>query len=296
MRDVCTMTVKKRTSDFDWDDARSFLALARAGSLSGAARTLGVNHATIGRRLAGFEATLGLTLIERRASGWTLTRDGQAVATAAAAMEQAADSVGLRARGADAALSGAVRLSATEGIAERLVAPSLVAFHQRYPEIRVELISDSRSVSLARRQADLALRWQRPSRGDDLFARRIATVPFQLYGRPIWRDRAAPPLVGYDESLSQLPEAQALARLFPDRDPILRANSSAVQAAAVRAGVGVGFLPRYYVHGIADLVVIRPGERVVRELWLLLHRDLRRVPKIRALADHLLASLLAALG
>ncbi|HYH19245.1 MAG TPA: LysR family transcriptional regulator [Azospirillum sp.] len=284
------MTVQNRSGALDWEDLRVFVALARAGSLSAAARALKVSHATVGRRIAALEDTLGRALFDRRADGYALTAEGAAVLELAAGMDERALAI-LRRAGRDAGLTGTVRLTATESLAERFLIPRLVAFRRRHPGIDLEVLSDPRSLSLAKREADVAVRLARPQAGE-LVTRRLATIAYGLYVAP---DGDAASWVGYDDSFAHLPEAQWLARHAAGGRIALRANGLPAQIAAVRAGFGKALLPRWFAEEEAredgGLVACRPpAPPPVREAWLVVHRDLKDVPRVRALIDAVVAA------
>jgi DNA-binding MarR family transcriptional regulator len=156
-----TMPDKKRTDSLDWEDVRYFVALARNGTLSATARALHVNHATVARRIASLEALFGRALFDRRVKGYVLTAEGKAVFGEANAMDEAALSV-LRRLDAGTELSGPVRLAVGRVLAERFLIDRLRTFHERYPAIDLEVIGGSRVVSLAKREADVALRYGSP--------------------------------------------------------------------------------------------------------------------------------------
>jgi DNA-binding transcriptional LysR family regulator len=267
------------------------VALARQGTLSATARSLRVNHATVARRIASLEALLGRALFDRRAGGYALTAQGKAVLEEAAAMDEAALSV-LRRLDAGTELSGLVRLAAGRVLAERFLIDRLRAFHQRYPAIDLEVIGGSRVVSLAKREADVALRYGSPE-DSALVARRLATITFGLYASEAYRDKlksGQPPVfIGFDEESDFIAEAKWLARQFADRRFSFRTNSQTTQAAAARAGYGVALLPRYLVASHEpDLVEVSLGGALPeRDVWLLVRRDLKDVPRVRALTDYL---------
>jgi DNA-binding transcriptional LysR family regulator len=266
------------------------VALARYGTLSATARALRVNHATVARRIASLETLLGRPLFDRRASGYALTVDGKAVLDEARSMDEAALSV-LRRLDAGTELSGLVRLTVGRVLAERFVIDRLRTFHERYPAIDLEVIGGSRVVSLARREADVALRDASP-KDSELVARRVATITFGLYASPAYRDKLkagdTPEFVGFDEESDFVAEAAWLARRFGDRRFSFRTNSQTTQAAAARAGYGVALLPRYVAADDQGLVQVLPGERLPeRDVWLLIRRDLTKVPRVRAVTDHL---------
>ena len=285
------MPDRKRTARLDWEDVRYFVALARHGTLSATARALRVNHATVARRIESLERLLGRMLFDRRTKGYVLTSEGKAVLNEANAMDDAALSV-LRRLDAGTELSGLVRLAAGRVLAERFLIDRLRAFHERYPAIDLEVIGGSRVVSLAKREADVALRYGSP-KDSELVARRVATINFGLYASPAYREKLkagqTPAFIGFDEESDFIAEAKWLARQFGDRRFSFRTNSQTTQAAAARAGYGVALLPRYIVatHG-PDLVPVSLGGPLPeRDVWLLIRRDLAKVPRVRAVADYL---------
>jgi len=274
------------TGPLDWEDLRVFVALARAGSLSAAARALKVSHATVGRRVAALEDALGRALFDRRADGYALTAEGAAVLELAAGMDERALAI-LRRAGRDAGLTGTVRLTATESLAERFLIPRLAAFRRRHPGIDLEVLSDPRSLSLAKREADVAVRLARPQAGE-LVTRRLAAIAYGVYAAP---DGDASAWVGYDDSYAHLPEAQWLARHATGARVALRANSLPAQIAAVRAGFGKALLPRWFAEEEGGLLPLPPpAPPPVREAWLVVHRDLKDVPRVRALIDAVAAA------
>jgi DNA-binding transcriptional LysR family regulator len=284
------MTAKKRTA-LDWEDIRYFVALARYGTLSATARKLRVNHATVARRVTSLETLLGHPLFDRRADGYALTAEGKAVLDEARSMDEAALSV-LRRLDAGTELSGLVRLSVGRVLAERFLINRLGAFHKRYPEIDLEVIGGSRVVSLARREADVALRYGSPE-DSELVARRVAKITSGLYASPAYRDRLKaghrPAFIGFDEENDFIAEATWLARRFGDSRFSFRTTSQSTQAVAARAGYGVALLPRYLVANDQDLVPVLPREHLPeRDVWLLIRRDLSKVPRVRAVADYLI--------
>src|ERR1051326_808736 len=286
------MPVKKRTAGLDWEDVRYFVALARRGTLSATARDLRVNHATVARRVASLEAAGGHPLFDRRADGYALTADGKAVLDEARPMDEAALSV-LRRLDAGTDLNGLVRLAIGRVLAERFLIDRLRAFHARYPAIDLEVIGGSRVVSLARREADLALRYGSP-KDSDLIARRVATIGFGLYAAPGYRDNidagAPPAFIGFDDESDYIVELASISHQFGERRFALRTNSQTTQAAAARAGFGIALLPRYFAAADPDLVPVSLANRLPeREVWLVIRRDLRNVPRVRALADYLVA-------
>jgi len=280
------MGVQKRSGPLDWEDLRVFVALARAGSLSAAARELKVSHATVGRRIAALEETLGRTLFDRRADGYVLTAEGAGVLELAAEMDERAHGI-LRRSGQETGLTGSVRLTATEVLAERFLIPRLAALHRRHPGIELEVVSDPRSLSLAKREADVAVRLARPQAGE-LVTRRLAGLAYGVYAAPEG-DRSG--WIGLDDSLAHLPEAQWLARHAAGARFVLRANTLMGQLAAARAGFGKALLPRWFADEEGGLVALPPpAPPPVREAWLVVHPDLKDVPRVRAVIDAVVAA------
>jgi DNA-binding transcriptional LysR family regulator len=284
------MPDKKRTAALDWEDLRYFVALARYGTLSATARGLRVNHATVARRVTSLETRLGRALFDRRADGYALTAAGKAVLDEARSMDEAALSV-LNRLDTGAELGGMVRLTAGRVLAERFLIPRLHAFHERYPAIDLEVVGGSRVVSLARREADVALHYGTP-KDSELVARRVAKIAFGLYASPAYREklkaRDTPAFIGFDQESEFIAEAGWLAGEFPNGRFSIRTSSQTTQAAAARAGFGVALLPRYVAADDPGLVRVSLGERLPeRELWLLIRRDLTKVPRVRVVSDYL---------
>lgn len=273
----------------DWEDARFFAALARHGSLSATARALGVNHATVARRVAAMEQALGEKLFERRPDGYALTPAGTRALEAADAMEKAARRL-LRAQ-EERPLGGLVRIAATPSLADLYLVPRLAALAQRHPAIDVEIVSERRLASLARREADIALRLGAP-KDAEVIARRLATLAFGFYGTADWRGRiaagAAPVFVGFDEANAHLPEAAFLARHFPRARLAVRANTQSTQAIAARAGHGIALLPRFIAAGEDALVSVPLAPLPpTRDLFLLTNRLSADDGAVRAVRDFL---------
>jgi DNA-binding transcriptional LysR family regulator len=278
----------------DWEDIRHFVALAREGTLSGAARTLGVDHATVARRVAALETSTGLRLVDRRARVTALTEDGRRIAAVAAPMEEAAFAIGRAAQAAKPGVDGEVTISAPPNFASAVIAPQLVRLRQQHPGIRIKLIGEKRRASLGRREADLALRLLRPVESG-LFVRKIGSFGFSLYGAPEYLSKTPPhafAFIGYDASMAESPQEVWLRTIIGEREVVLRTNDLETQIAAARSGLGIATLPHYLGDGDPRLqrhvVTAKP---ISRDVWLLVHRDLRQVPAVRAVMDFLVSCL-----
>jgi DNA-binding transcriptional LysR family regulator len=278
----------------NWEDLRHFVALAREGTLSGAARTLGVDHATVARRVAALEESTGLKLVDRRSRATTLTDDGRRIASVAAPMEEAAFAVCRAAQAAKPGVDGDVTISAPPNFASSVIAPQLTRLRSQHPGIHIKLIGEKRRASLSRREADIALRLSRPVE-TGLFVRKIGSFGFSLYGAPGYLEKTpshALAFIGYDASMAESPQEMWLAKIVGEREVVLRTTDLETQVAAARSGLGVAALPHYL--GDADSGLQRhvvTQKPVSRDVWLAVHRDLRQVPAVRAVMEFLVSCL-----
>ncbi|HEY8262437.1 MAG TPA: LysR family transcriptional regulator [Methylosinus sp.] len=274
---------------FDWRDLHCFLVLARAGSLSAAARELGVDHATVGRRIAALEASLGLRLIDRLPRSRPLTEDGVAIAAAGDRMLELAQEVARRSRGAALELSGSVRVSAPPALATSCFAAGAERLRRAHPRLTLVLLASSAFAALDRGEADIAVRLVRPEEPDAL-ARKIGTMRFGLYARADHAERAAEDweFVAFDASFDHLAQQAWLRMIAAGRRVAFEANDLFAQQAAARAGVGVAVLPTFM--GEDDPALVRlpvDPEPPERDLWLIAYPDLRRSPAVRAVMEFL---------
>ena len=278
----------------DWEDLHHFVTLAREGTLSAAARTLGVDHATVARRVAALEQSTGLKLVDRRSRATTLTEDGKRIAAVAAPMEEAAFAVGRAAQAAKPGADGEVTISAPPNLASAVIAPQLSRLRLQHPRIHIKLIGEKRQASLGRREADVALRLMRPMEAG-LFVRKVGSFGYSLYGAPGYLEKTPPHalvFIGYDASMAESPQENWLGLIVGKREVVLRTNDLETQAAAARAGLGVAALPHYLGDGDPRLQRHVVTERPIsRDVWLAVHRDLRQVPAVRAVMEFLVSCL-----
>jgi len=280
---------QERAGRLEWGHLRFFLELARTGSLSSAARRLGVDRNTVARRVAALEEELGLALFERGPQGWTPAPAGQELSELASRVEQDVLALARHADARDRAPTGTVRLTTPVHLAAHLLGPELPALRRRHPGLLLEIAADQRAFDLTRREADLALRMGRP-RDAGLVTRKLSEVAYGFYGaRPAARrgavDFAADAFVGFDDSLAGVPQERWLERVGPGRRVVFRSNSTATLQAAGRAGVGVALLPRFLGDRDPALQLLPGPEPVPHELWLLVHGELRRTPRVRAVIE-----------
>lgn len=276
----------------DWNDLRYFLAVARTGSLSAAMRELRVSQATISRRIQALEAALGVVLFERSNTGYVVTPAGRQIY---ARTEEAEAAILGVARGADAgrgSLQGSVRIATGEALASHLIAGHLKTFQSRHPALQLEFVTGFRAVSLSRREADLALRLIRPDQGD-YTRRRVGSVGFGLYAasdlveaRPALRDDPwTVDFVGWDHSMRDIPMAGWVKEQASSRT-VATSTSMNVQLALAKSGVGAAILPCFVADAVSGLVRLAgPAEVGSLDLWLVVHGDLSRVPRVRAVLD-----------
>lgn len=281
----------------NWNDLRFFLAVARGGGLMAAARRLKVDQTTVARRLSALEAAIGARLIDRSPRGVTLTGQGLALVEYAERIEAetvaAAERLGVEGQ----PLSGTVRLATPEAFGAWLVAPAARAFHEQYPGLQLELVPESRSVNLSRREADIAIGLSRPTQGR-LVARRLADYTLGLYASRAYLDERGPlisladlpgrPLVWYIDELIDVPELRYLDQVADGAPTMFRSNSIAAQQAAVASGLGFGVLHKFAASQDPRLVRVLPDAlNLKRSYWLCAHADQARIPRVRAVMNFL---------
>ncbi|MCD7061320.1 LysR family transcriptional regulator [Pelagibacterium xiamenense] len=266
-----------------WDDLRTVMAIARAGSLSGAGRALGVSHATIFRRLGAIEARLGVSLFERSRDGYVPTPAGEDIAATAERIEAEVLGAERRVAGRDLRPSGTVRVTTTDSLLAGLLTPIFAAFRAIHPEIALDVAISNHPFDLTRRETDVAIR-SSMSPPETLVGRKLGTLAQCVYTST--HGGAAADWVGWDESMLHSQFARWLKARGHDTRSGYRVNSVMGLCEAVRSGLGETVLPCYLADG--DTGLMRRGEPIPElaiDLWLLIHPDLRRVARIRAFAD-----------
>jgi DNA-binding transcriptional LysR family regulator len=271
--------------DFDWNDLRYVLALARAGRLARAARQLEVDETTVARRLARLEQALCSRLFERVGGRLLATETGQIVIRQAENIESSAQQIGQAATGADARTAGLVRLAAVPMLLNRLLVPTLPRLLEAHPLLQVQLVAEPRNLSLMQRQADLALRFGRPEGEQRVIARRVANLAYLIYGPSPAPSRMLP-WITHDSNFGVLPHTRWLAKVIkdePEAGPTIIVNDSDVIVHAIRAGLGRSLLPSCIGDREPGLTRLSGRKPVLsRELWLLVHPELRHVARIAA--------------
>ncbi|WP_299986130.1 LysR family transcriptional regulator [uncultured Ruegeria sp.] len=282
------------TDTLVWDDIRAFLAVARVGTLSGAAGHMGLGLATVSRRIERLEVAIGQPLFLRQQSGYRLTDDGTALVERAEEMEAAALSLtsGLR---QDAVVSGTVRLATAENLATGLILPELARLRAEYPQLTLEIVTDIATVNLHRRDADIALRMVKPERGN-VTLQRLGTLGYGLYGAPGYvaarreamgaRAFDADDFIGWSETHANLPAAQWIERMLKGRAPAITTTSLATQIAACVSGFGLAILPHFLAKP-RDLTCLDADLGIDQSIWLVTQSDLAQSRRVRLVADFL---------
>ncbi len=274
----------------DWEDVRVFLALARHGSLSAAARALSINHATVARRIKSLETALNTKLVDRRRDGYVLTAAGTRALTAASDMEAAAGTLGRR--GSNDAPAGLVRVNAPPALAQSYLVPRVTKLPLQYPGLDLDLATDLRPVSLERHETDIAIRLGR-LQDRHVVARPLVAMAFGFYGTaPVCRrieKGTEPVFIGFDEANSQIPDALWLTRHFPRSRIAFRTNNQFAQAIAAGSGCGLVLLPHFIGRTTPGLRTCRLDPvPPPREIWLLTRPQSRNDIPTRTVADYII--------
>ena len=283
-----------------WDHYRSLLAVLNEGSLSGAARQLGLSQPTIGRHIEALESELGAALFTRSASGLAPTETALALRPHAEAMSAAAEALARTASGEADAVRGTIRITASDVVSVEVLPPMLVGFHEAYPEVAIELSPSNRHEDLLRRDADIAVRMIRPTQGA-LLAKHVGSVQLKLYahrryieahGLPTTLDEAARSAIGFDRDMQ-------IQRFLQERQISLareafafRSDNDLAQLAALRAGYGVGGCQAPIARRDPDLIpVLEDQFRADMEFWVAMHEDLKSSRRMRLMFDWLVEGL-----
>ncbi|SEW24672.1 LysR family transcriptional regulator [Luteibacter sp. 329MFSha] len=265
----------------DWNDLRIFLAVARGGTLGAAARELGQTQPTMGRRIRVLEEALGQTLFQRTSEGFVLTDEGHDVFAHALRIESEALGIVRRANGQGDAVEGLLRVSSSDWFGAHVLTQAIARLREKHPGVVVELVTDARLLSLARREADLVFRIA-PFDEPDIAQRKLLRVAYAAYAAV---DGPSVPhaVITMDTAFGGMPDVAWLRERLPDVPLAFRSNSREAQARACALGLGVAVLP-------VALGDVTPGLRRIdlgdeppgRDVWMGYHRDLRHLPRLRA--------------
>ena len=279
-------------AEFDWNDLRAFLAVARSGRLTAAAARLGVDHSTLSRRIAAIEHMLKAKLFDRSPSGYTLTDEGRRLLPIGEEMERLAIGAGEAVGGSSASVAGTVRIGSPEGFGSYFLAPRIAGLTDRHPRLKIQLVAAPAVFSLARRDADIVISVSRPPAGR-LTVSRLIDYDLGLYAAPAYL-AGAPALdssgdlfrhrfVSYIGELLHFPELDFLQHVAPGGTTSVESSNLVAQLRATLAGAGLCVLPAFLAGEEAGLVRVLPGEiSLTRSLWLTVHQDLAELARVRA--------------
>ena len=279
-------------ADFDWNNLRSFLAIARSGRLTVAAARLHLDHTTLSRRLASLEQALETRLFDRCPSGYLLTEAGRRLLPIAERMESLAIGAGDAVGGTARCVEGIVRVGSPEGFGSYFLAPRVGRLADLHPRLNLQLVAASAVFSLAKRDADIVIAVSRPPAGR-LVASKLTDYDLALYAAPSYL-AAHPPIassadlpshrfVSYIGDLLNFPELDVLQHVAPAGATSLESSNLVAQLKATLAGAGLCVLPAFLGEQEPGLVRVLSGEvRLSRSLWLIVHQDLSALARIKA--------------
>lgn len=278
----------------NWDDARLFLAVARTGQILAASRRLGVNHATLSRRVSALEEALKTRLLIRRTNGCDLTAEGEAFLRAAERMETEMLAMQASIGRIDTAVAGTVRVGAPDGFGVSFLAPRLGRLTARHPELKIQLVPVPRSFSLSQREADIAITLERPEQGR-LVSSKLTDYTLGLYAsRDYLAENGTPETVedlkvhrrvGYVEDLIFTASLNFTGEIMRSWDASFEISSATGQTEAVRSGAGVGILHDYIARQYPELVRVLPDNTIRRAYWTTWHESARDLARVRTVAE-----------
>jgi len=276
----------------NWDDARFVLALSRTGTIRAAAKILSVNHTTVSRRIAAMEKQLSARLFEQTTQGYVLTASGQIIVQAAETMEDLVHGSQQQIEGADTALSGDVHIHIPD-IFNDWVCEQLAPFSRQHPNLRIHVSSDTAVANLARREADIALRFT-DSPPEDMVGQKVCKMPVALYKNVDFefdpnKDLAGYPWVRWSDVFSGSRVEKWISKKSKDTKNVTRVSTYGTLTSFIRHGAGIGLLSPWFAENDPKLVQLTPIiEELLMDVWVLIHPDLRGVKRIKSIKDLLI--------
>lgn len=280
----------------NWDDVRLFLSVARSGQFLSAARKLGVNHATLSRRVSALEAAIGTQLFLRSTNGCELTEEGRRLLASAERMETEMLNAQANLGRVDTAVAGTVRIGAPDGLGVSFLAPRLGRLTARYPDLKIQLVPVPRSFSLSQREADIAITIERPEQGRLMFSK-LTDYSLGLYASANYlADYGTPDdvealkrhrRIGYVEDLIFSPSLNFTGEIMRDWDAAFEISSATGQTEAVRSGAGIGILHNYIAGQYPELIRIIPHLTISRSYWTAYHESARQLVRVRTVVNFL---------
>ena len=282
---------------YDWNDLKFFLALSRQGKLVRAAARLHVDHTTVSRRIAALEKQLDVRLFDKSPNGYQLTDAGLRLLPLAEEIETRSNRLYREIAGKDARLSGTVRVATPEALGSQVIARHITEFKREHPDIEIELVAETRRMSLSKREADIAISFSRPDSGR-LIAWKLCDYRLRLYASsdylanypPITavEDLAQHDFVSYIEDLIEMPELRFFDNTIKNAHVVFRSTNVSAQFNAILDGLGLGLVHCFMAQRESRLQVVLPQQvSVERTYWLLVHEDLRHVARIDAVCQFL---------
>jgi len=288
---------------FDWNQARAFLVTAEEGSLSAAARALGLTQPTLSRQVAALEETLGVTLFERVSKSLVLTEAGVELAEHVRSMGDAASRVSLAASGQSQQVEGLVTISTTDLLATHVLPDILAELREKAPGLEIKILCTNSLSDLRRREADIAIRHVQPDH-PDLYARKLREAPARIYaarsylekfgGKQLKKDARRFDYIGFGNSEEMAGHLKAFGLDVTERHIRLGSPSGVVAWQFVRDGMGICIMADEIANRCPEVVpAFRDSAPVTFPIWLVTHRELHTSRRIRTVFDHLAEGLLA---
>lgn len=279
--------MKKSVGDnINWDDLRYFSVIADAGTVSAAAKRLGVNYVTVSRRIDRLENAMQVRLFSRTNDGYTLTLEGNALYRHVPSIESVFEEI-VESIGNLEASSKAIRISTVEALASKILAPNLSGLKDRFPNLTIEIDVSSRNVNVAKRESDLAIRLRLPDTGEYI-SRKLSFVDYILCATEEVKDKVdrgdTVPVISFANDFSHLPESEYMYERYGINAVTFRSNSASVQCNAAKSGIGIALLPKYLVVN-SNLVRLEPDPVLRREIWLLTKHSSSQLTHVRLLID-----------
>jgi len=281
----------------NWSDLNLVLAVCRSGTLSGAAKSLGINYTTVFRRINAIEKKLEVRLFDRQPTGYVMTEAGEVIKRSAERIDEEVMALSRELLGKDLRLQGSIRITAPEGVALRLLAPHLAAFCHQHPDITIDLIATSSPLRLSQREADLAVRvTNKPP--DNYIGRRVCKCRFGIYASPAYLENNQD--LSLDEHLWVMSEDSFefspfptwRKKFHPKSRVVFSSNNTLAVIDAAKRGLGMTPLPCFLGDSEPDLVrTTDTPDELTLSLWILIHPDLRHTARVKALMTYLLNAL-----
>ncbi|AJD40149.1 LysR family transcriptional regulator protein [Rhizobium gallicum bv. gallicum R602sp] len=280
----------------NWDDVRIFLAVARTGQILAASKRLGLNHATLSRRVTSLEGALKTRLFTRRTNGCELTAEGEVFLASAERMETEMLAAQANLGRTDTAIAGTVRVGAPDGFGVSFLAPRIGRLIERHPELKIQLVPVPRSFSLSQREADIAVTLERPEQGR-LVSSKLTDYTLGLYASRGYAEQNGLPdnnealkqhrRIGYVEDLLFSQSLNFTGEVMRNWSASFEISSATGQTEAVRSGAGIGILHDYIARQYDELVRILPDVSIRRAYWTTYHESARDLVRVRTVADFL---------